>query len=264
MAEHRFHTPEPVDLVVKVPVGDIAVETVDGDESVVTLEGSDKIIERTTVELQGSKLVVEYNGKSRHGITISIGDLSWGNHKVRVHVTIPHGSAANLANAAADMRLRGQFASLDTKTASGDLVVKGDVAGNADVKTVSGDVNLQSIGGDLDVKSVSGDLRADAVGGSVTVKSVSGDVRVESVSTGMVTVQSVSGDIEVGVAPGTNLDVDAGSVSGDLASEVPLGSDPTTGGAGPTVVVRGRTVSGDFKVFRAARCGDERSAHPPA
>ena len=254
MAEHRFHTPEPVDLVVKVPVGgDIDVETVDGDESVVTLEGNDKIIERTTVELQGSKLVVEYNGKSRHGITISIGDLSWGNNnKLRVHVTVPHGSAASLANAAADMRLRGQFASLDTKTASGDLVVTGDVAGNADVKTVSGDVHVQSIGGDLDVKSVSGDLRADIVGGSVTVKSVSGDVRVESVSSGTVTVQSVSGDIEVGVAPGTNLDVDAGSVSGDLASEVPLGSDPATGGPGPTVVVRGRTVSGDFKVFRAA------------
>ena len=252
MAEHRFHTPEPVDLVVKVPVGEIEVETVDGDESVVTLEGSDKILERTTVELQGSKLVVEYHGKSRHGITISIGDLSWSSIELRIRVTVPHGSAANLANAAADMKLRGQFSSLDTKTASGDLVVKGDVAGNADLKTVSGDVDLQTVGGDLDVKSVSGDLRADTVGGSVTVKSVSGDVRVESVSTGTVTVQSVSGDIEVGVAPGTNLDVDAGSVSGDLASEVPLGSDPATGGPGPTVIVRGRTVSGDFKVFRAA------------
>ncbi|HET8893186.1 MAG TPA: DUF4097 family beta strand repeat-containing protein [Gaiellaceae bacterium] len=254
MAEHRFHTPEPVELHVKVPIGDIEVETVDGDESVVMLEGSERILERTTVELQGRKLVVEYHGKSRHGITISIGDLSWRSNelRVRVRVTVPHGSAANLANAAADMQLRGQFSSLDTKTASGDLVVSGDVSGNADLKTVSGDVHLQSVGGDLDVKSVSGDLRADTVGGSVSVKSVSGDVRVESVSAGTVTVQSVSGDIELGVAPGTNLDVDAGSVSGDLASEVPLGSDPVTGGDGPTVVVRGRTVSGDFKVFRAA------------
>lgn len=252
MADHRFHTPEPVELVVKVPVGDIEVETVDGDESVVTFEGSERILERTTVELQGRKLVVEYHGKSRHGITISIGDLSWRSNELRVRVTVPHGSSANLANAAADMQLRGQFSSLDTKTASGDLVVSGDVAGNADLKTVSGDVRLQTVGGDLDVKSVSGDLRADTVGGSVNVKSVSGDVRVESISAGTVTVQSVSGDIEVGIAPGTNLDVDAGSVSGDLASEVPLGSEPATGGTGPTVVVRGRTVSGDFKVFRAA------------
>lgn len=253
MTEHRFNTPEPVEIDVKIPAGDIEVETIEGDESIITLEGPDRLLEHTTVELQGRKLVVEYRGKRGHGITISIGDFGWGSSgKLRVRATVPHDSAAKLTNASGDMALRGRFASLDTKTASGDLVVAGDVEGKADLKTVSGDVQLQNVGGDLDVKSVSGDLRANAIGGSVTVKSVSGDVRVESVSAGTVTVQSVSGDIEVGIAPGTNLDVDAGSVSGELASEVPLGSDPATGGDGPTVVVRGRTVSGDFKVFRAA------------
>jgi Putative adhesin len=251
MAEHRFQTPEPVELEVRIPTGRIEVVTVDGDESVVTLEGSDRMLEQTTVDLQGRRLVVEFRGR-KHGIMVAIGDVSFGGGKLRVRAAVPHGSEANLVTAAADMDLRGRLASLDTKSASGDLLVSGEVERNADLKTVSGDVELQAVGGDLHVKTVSGDVHATSVGGSVTVRSVSGDVRVDSVREGHVEVQSVSGDIAVGVAPGTNLDVDAGSVSGDLASEVPLGSEPTGTGDGPTVVVRGRTVSGDFKVFRAA------------
>ena len=99
---------------------------------------------------------------------------------------------------------------------------------------------------------MSGDATVRSIGGSVEAKTVSGDVRLESVREGRVTLQSVSGDIEVGVETGTNLDVDAGSVSGDLSSEVPLGSDAASAaGHGPTLVVRGKSVSGDFRVFRA-------------
>jgi DUF4097 and DUF4098 domain-containing protein YvlB len=99
---------------------------------------------------------------------------------------------------------------------------------------------------------VSGDATVRSVGGSVEGKTVSGDVRLESVREGHVTLQSVSGDLEVGVETGTNLDVDAGSVSGELSSEVPLGSDVVPSiGEEPTLVVRGKSVSGDFRVFRA-------------
>jgi hypothetical protein len=88
----------------------------------------------------------------------------------------------------------------------------------------------------------------------VDTKTVSGDVRVQSVAAGDVRFTSVSGDIEIGIAQGSALDVDAGSTSGDLSSEVPLASDPQhiEGEPAPTVVLRGRTVSGDVKVFRAS------------
>jgi DUF4097 and DUF4098 domain-containing protein YvlB len=252
MAEYRFATPEPVELDVQVPVGDIDVETIDGDESFVTVTGSEKVLAQMRVELEGRRLVVEMKGKHAFGISISIGDFKFGSTELHVKAKVPHGSSAAIKTATADAKLRGRYATLNTKSASGDLVVTGEIEGDADVKTVSGDVRLGSVGGAVHGQSVSGDFTTGAVEGSVEMKSVSGDVRFDSVREGTVTVQSVSGDIDVGVAAGTNLDVDAGSVSGDLTSEVPLGSEPGGAGDGPTLVVRGKTVSGDFRVFRAA------------
>jgi DUF4097 and DUF4098 domain-containing protein YvlB len=127
----------------------------------------------------------------------------------------------------------------------------GELDGDARIKTVTGDVRLPDVSGDLTAQTVSGHIAAQSVGGSVWAKSVSGNVHVGSLREGQVTIQSVSGDVELGVAPGTSIDVDAGSASGDLSSEVPL-SDTPGADAGRTVVIRSNTVSGDVRVFRAA------------
>lgn len=252
MPEHRFHTPQPVDLLVSIPSGDVIVETADVEESVITIEGSEKLVEQTIVEQDGSRISVQYRGKQGLGITIEIGGFSIGSgERLKVHARVPHASAAELATASADMNIDGTLRRLETKTASGDLSMRGKVDGTATVKTVSGDVLLDEVGGDATVNSVSGDVRITDVRGSVRTKSISGDVRVDRAGGPEATLQSVSGDIRVGVAAGTNLDVDANSISGDLDSEVPLGSDIGLS-AGPTLVVRGKTVSGDFRLVRAS------------
>jgi hypothetical protein len=255
MLEHRFHPPGPIEVDISVPSGEIVVETVDGEESTVVLEGSERALENAVVDFDGTRLSVSMRNRGPLGFTIEIGDITFGSGsggKLNVHATVPHGSRAALNTASADMRLRGHFGSLETKSASGDLVVDGVVEGNAQVKTVSGDARLAHVGGSLQMQSVSGDLRVQTVAGSLTAKSVSGDVRAESLREGEATMQSVSGDIHLGVAEGTNVDVDANSVSGDLSSDVPLGADPTgVHTDGPTLVVRGKTVSGDFKLVRA-------------
>jgi len=251
MPEHRFHTPQPVDLVVSIPSGDIVVETADVTESIVTVEGSEKLVEQTLVEQVGNRITVQYRGKQGFGITIEIGGFSIGSgEKLKVHAKIPHASAADLTTASADMNIDGSLRKLDTKSAAGDLSMRGTIEGPATVKTVSGDVTLDEVGGDVTVNSVSGDVRIADVRGSVRSKSVSGDVRIDRAGGPEATLQSVSGDIRLGVAAGTNVDVDANSVSGDLDSEVPLGSDLGLA-PGPTLVVRGKTVSGDFRLVRA-------------
>jgi hypothetical protein len=258
MLEHTFRTPIPVTLEVAIPSGEVAVETDGVDETTLTVSGDERLLELVEVRHDGNRVTVSLREKSKFGISFSgsgfsIGSLVFGDGGLRVQARVPHGAGLKVKTASADTELAGHFAALEVNSASGDVRLRGEVAEDARVKTVSGDVELERVDGDLLVQCVSGDVRARAIAGSVDTKSVSGDIRLEQLTAGEVNFTSVSGDVEIGIAEGSLLDVDAGSTSGDLSSEVPLASEPPAGevAAAPMVVLRGRTVSGDVRVFRA-------------
>jgi Toastrack DUF4097 len=254
MLEHSFPTPLPLTLEVAIPSGDIDVETADGEETFLTVDGDENLLENVEVRHEGSRVVVSLRDKAKLGFSLSLGSLVFGNHGLDVRARVPHGAGVKVKTASADTEVNGRLAALEVNCVSGDVRVRGEVAEDATVKSVSGDVDLERVDGDVSVQTVSGDLRARGIGGSADAKSVSGDIRLDSLTGGDVRFNSVSGDIEIGVASGSLLDVDAGSTSGDLSSEVPLASEPPAGDAeatAPTIVLRGRTVSGDVRVFRA-------------
>ena len=117
LIEQTFHTPDGAALEVKVPVGDIDIETVDGEDTHIVVEGNEKVLELTEVRQEGNRIVVELRGKKPFGITIQIGDLSFGSTRLRVRARIPHGAAVEIANASADTKIRGRLRELETKTA---------------------------------------------------------------------------------------------------------------------------------------------------
>jgi DUF4097 and DUF4098 domain-containing protein YvlB len=246
MIDQRFVTPRPVQLEVKLPIANVEVSTADGTESTVTVTGTERMLDLIKVEYVGDRLVVEMKHKVFGGWGQRFGAID-----VQARVTVPHRSAVQIVSAAGDAFLDGTFERIDSKGASGELRAVGEVLGDVNIKTVSGDIRLPRVGGNLTAATVSGDVVAEAVDGCVTTKSVSGNVRVGSVQAGQVKVHCVSGDVEIGIALGSNVDVDATSTSGSLSSEVALSNAPG-GGSGPTVVVRGKTVSGDVRLFRAA------------
>ncbi len=255
MLEHTFHTPLPVTLEISIPSGDIDIETTDGEDTALTISGDERLVEHVEVRHDGSRVVVSLRDRNKLGFSFSLGSLVFGGGELRVEARVPHGAGVKVKTASADTDVSGHLGVLEVNSVSGDVRVQGEVAEDATVKTVSGDVELERVDGDLTVQSVSGDVRAHAIAGSVDTKSVSGDIRLEALTAGDARFSSVSGDIEIGIAQGSLLDVDAGSTSGDLASEVPLASErpsDESAAASPTVVLRGRTVSGDVRVFRAS------------
>jgi DUF4097 and DUF4098 domain-containing protein YvlB len=114
---------------------------------------------------------------------------------------------------------------LSFTSASGD-VRAGVVAGTVAVRTASGDVTIQAASADVRCTTVSGDIELGSVAaGDATLKSVSGDIAV-AVASGtrvMFDISSMSGrteseltDVFAPQTPDPALTLRAGSVSGDI------------------------------------------------
>lgn len=251
-----FQTPGPVTLLLRLPAGEIEIETVEGSETQVELEPD----ENARVECR--------ERAGRYEVVAEVKGLRLGrdtSHRLRLRV--PHGSAVDADTKAADVHGRGRFGAVDLNTASGDVsfeivdeAVKvnsasGEISferigGEVTINTASGDVELQALAGAAKVRTASGDVSISSAGSSLSAQTASGDVRVGSVSEGKVSLQSASGDLHVGIRRGSRLWVDARSLSGETTSELEVGDAPPDE-EGPLVELRATTMSGDIEIVRA-------------
>lgn len=184
-----------------------------------------------------------------------------------VTVHAPAGSKLTLRTGAGDIKVNGRAGDTATKTGSGDIrldavdgdidvttgsgeVQVGKVSGRTRAKTGSGNLSLAALGGPSEVRAGSGTVRLGGVRGDLQARAGSGDVTIADAETGRLDLTTGSGDLLVGVHAGVTAELDISSGSGRVRSDLDV-ADRAPEGA-PSVVVHGRTGSGDVLVTRAA------------
>src|SRR5262249_31401320 len=162
---------------VEIPSGDIEIETAEGEESRVTVDGDERLLADVEIRQDGNRVVVSYRGKGSFGF--SFGSF-FGRDDLRVRASIPHAASGAGKTVSADTHVSGRLSALQVNSVSGDIQVRGEISGDAVLKTVSGDARLEGVGGKVSAQTVSGDVRVASTGGSLDTKTVSGDIRCEA------------------------------------------------------------------------------------
>jgi Putative adhesin len=124
---------------------------------------------------------------------------------VRYQISVPSGAQADIRTASGEIDVEGLSGAVSLASVSGD-VRAGDLAGGLAVSTTSGDVRLNNIAGKLNVGSISGDITlGEGKIEDATVNTTSGEIELDGVA-GALKLTSVSGDIGVREARDGRLD----------------------------------------------------------
>jgi putative adhesin len=239
MRNETFQTPEPPELRINLPSGDVRVQTsADATETYVELSGPNE--EDARIEQRRDQIVIEIERKKLFGMR---GDYT-------LLVTAPFGTRVDSNFASADFEGVGRFGNVSIDTASGEVALEA-VDGRLEINTASGDVRADFVGGDIRINSASGDVEVGEAEHDAKIRTASGDVEIRSAVRGKIDVTSASGDVEVGIRQGSKVFIDASSMSGDMSSELDMHDAPVGESDGPNIDFRARTMSGDVTVRRA-------------
>lgn len=249
--DREFQVAETAQLDVRVQSGRVEVVEAAPGEVRVTVDTSDP---NFIVEQRGDLIVVS-----------SDKNTSWFSRgSAYVVIAAPPSSDAVVTTATARVETQVHLANIDIKTASGDVDIES--ATSLDVKTASADARIRTVEGPLRFKSASGDLFVtNSARGPVSVASASGDIHIENAQ-GALDINTASGDVEVsrfagpkasfksmsgdariGVPSGTKLELDASLLSGRLHLPEP---EATKTPIRRNMSVKAKMVSGDLRFDR--------------
>jgi DUF4097 and DUF4098 domain-containing protein YvlB len=222
MTEYTFETERPVHLFTEIGRGSLRIVATDTTQTHVQISGRDA--DQVRVDQHGRQVNV-VAPKQR-------GAFFGGDGRVDVAITVPTESQ------------------VVARTGSADITVVGTIEGGQ-LKSGSGNVELETANGPVGIDTGSGDIRVDAAHGGIRVKSGSGDVLILELGKNA-TVSTGSGDIEIGtnraqtvVKTGSG-DLKVGRTDSDLA--MTTGSGDLAIGTASRGRLSAKGASGDIQI----------------
>ncbi|WP_421741360.1 DUF4097 family beta strand repeat-containing protein [Cellulomonas sp.] len=279
-----FSTPTPIDLAIKLSVGEIVVVAGDRTDTVVTVKATNPAksvdrrgVEDTKVDFDGQRLtitgpkprlswigpgpfdsvdvVVELPAGSRLTAEISLGDVRTTGRLGATRIKASSGGAD--VETTGDLWLRAGHGGVTVGTVQGGVEITADhgqirlgtVTGDAILKASHGSVHVGESGGELDAKLSYGDLEISRALDSVTAKTAYGAIVLDEVSAGAIQVESGYGQVTVGVREGVPAWLDLSSKDGHVRNH--LEADRAPAESEQSVAIRARTRAGNITVQRA-------------
>lgn len=165
-----------------------------------------------------------------------------GDGDSRYELMVPVGTRVTANSISGDITVKATAGETEISTVSGDVqlvdavdriainTVSGDVhasklRGRTRVEGVSSEISIEDVTGDLNAKAVSGDIvMRDIKSNSVRAETVSGEITYEGLvhSTGSYEFNAHSGDVRLAIPANTNAQLSLQTWSGEINSQFPM------------------------------------------
>jgi len=169
--------------------------------------------------------IVENPPIVQNGNTIRVGEVTdhslFNNVSIDYDVTVPADVALNLRSGSGDVEVNNVGRFVSAGSGSGNVRVRG-THGPLDLESGSGDLQVDdAAAGDLKAKTGSGNIRINGFSGGLVARTGSGDIEASGRLQGGGTIAAGSGDVRLHITPDSHFTVEAATGSGDIRVRMP-------------------------------------------
>jgi DUF4097 and DUF4098 domain-containing protein YvlB len=161
---------------------------------------------------------------SNSRVSLSLRGQRNGNDESRYELMVPVGTRVTANSISGEITIKATAGETEIGTVSGDIELV-DAIDRITINTVSGDVHASKLRGRTRVEGVSSELVLDDVTGDVSAKAVSGDITLRGVKSSSVRAETVSGEITYEGSVGSTGTYEFNAHSGDVRLDIPANAN---------------------------------------